>query len=335
MMAATMEHGSKVLVTGATGFTGSVLTRKLVEAGMQVRAIARESSNTDALSDLEIEWLRGDVYDPALVDKAMDQVHYVFHLATPYREGKATHDICRKVHVDSTRLLAEAARQNPSFKRFVHTSTIGVHGHIEGAPADEASAFRPGDEYQETKAEADRWILEFAREKILPCTVIRPAGIFGPTDRRLLKLFKMASRRFFPLIGFGKCYYHLIHVDDLADAMILSATHPAADGEAFIIGNSEAIPLAGIAAIVARELGHSIQIVRVPAFPFFVLAAICEGLCRPFGIEPPLYRRRVAFFTKDRVFNTEKMRTVLGFEPRSNEEGLIATARWYRDQGWI
>jgi nucleoside-diphosphate-sugar epimerase len=334
-MPASIPAGSTVLVTGATGFTGTVLTRKLVGAGLSVRAIARKTSNTDALSDLNINWIRGDVFDPDLVRSAMDGVEYVFHLATSYREARSTPETYRKVHVESTQLLAEAARLNPAFKRFVHTSTIGVHGHIEGEPANETHPFRPGDEYQETKAEADRWIREFSAQHGIPCTVIRPAGIFGPTDRRLFKLFKMASRRLFPLIGFGTCHYHLIHVDDLADAMILSANHPDADGQAFIIGNSEPIPLAEIARVIAGELGHPLHVIRAPAFPFFLLAGICECVCRPLGIEPPLYRRRVAFFTKDRMFNTSKMQTVLGFTPRSNQEGIVATARWYRDQGWI
>jgi nucleoside-diphosphate-sugar epimerase len=325
-----------VLVTGATGFTGSVLTRKLVEAGLDVRAIRIEPSCPDHLADLNVKWTCGDVADPAIVKGAAGDAEYIFHMATMYREGKTSADAFYKVHVESTRLLAGAALENPGFRRFVHVSTIGVHGHIEGPPADENHPFAPGDPYQETKAEAETWIRDFADRNNLPVTVIRPAAIFGPGDRRLLKLFKMATRRCFFLLGSGQCYYHLIHVEDLTNAMILAATHPAAVGEVFICGNESPVSLPEIGRTVAGALGRSIIVVRLPAWPFFVLAAICEAVCRPLGIEPPLYRRRVAFFTKDRKFNTSKLKNVLGYETvYTNQEGLVRTAKWYLDQGWL
>ncbi len=327
---------SRVLVTGATGFTGSVLTRKLAEAGLDVRAIARTSSDTSHLADLDIAWFRGDVFDPDTVRDAMEGVEVVFHLATAYREGKRTAGYFDKVHVESTRLLAEQARRIEGFSRFVHVSTIGVHGHIEGDPANEEHPFAPGDPYQRTKAEAELWIRDYAGKNALPLTVIRPAGIFGPGDKRLFKVFRMATRPFFPILGYGECLYHLIHVDDLSDAMIVAATHPAAEGEVFICGNTEAIPLPDMAGIIARELGRRLRVVRIPVTPFFIAAALCELVCRPLGIEPPLYRRRVAFFTKDRSFDTSKLRNVLGFVPKyDNESGLIQATQWYVRNGWL
>lgn len=332
-----IAKGTRVLVTGATGFTGSVLTRKLVEAGLQVRAIARPSSSIAHLSGLDVEWMRGDVFETELVDKAMEKVSYVFHMATAYREAKSSEEAYRKVHITSTQRLALAALRNPEFKRFVHVSTVGVHGHIEGPPANEEHPFAPGDAYQKTKAEAELWLTTFATKRNLPYTIIRPAAIFGPGDRRLFKLFKMASGRFFILLGYGNaCQYHLIHVDDLTEIMITAATHPAAQSQAFICGNSEPIALADIGRIVADTLGSRQSIVRLPAWPFFLAGALCEAVCRPLGIEPPIYRRRVAFFTKDRKFDTRKLRTVLGCQPRlSNREGLVRVTRWYVEHGWL
>jgi nucleoside-diphosphate-sugar epimerase len=253
-----------------------------------------------------------------------------------YREGKTSADVFYRVHVESTRLLAEVALRTPGFKRFVHVSTIGVHGHIDGPPADENHPFAPGDAYQETKAEAELWVRDFADKNNLPVTVIRPCAIYGPGDRRLLKLFKMATRRFFPLLGNGQCYYHLVHVEDLTNAMIRASTHPDALGEVFICGNESPIALPEIGRTVAAALGKRITVVRLPAWPFFALGAVCEAVCRPLGIEPPIYRRRVAFFTKDRKFNTGKLKNVLGYETvYSNQEGLVQTAKWYLEQGWL
>ena len=327
---------STVLVTGATGFTGSVLIRKLAESGLKVRAIARPSSNVEPFRDLDIQWFRGDVFDPSIIREAAHDVSYVFHLAAVYREAKAGDEMNRLVHVESTKLLAQAVAGNPQFKRFVHLSTVGVHGHIENPPADENYPFAPGDVYQKTKTEAELWLREFAIKANLPFTVIRPAAIYGPDDRRLLKVFKMATWPVFPILGRGQCLYHLIHVEDLTDIIMQAAASPAALNEVFIGGNAEPVTLESMARTIAAELGRKVRVLRIPAWPFFLAGDLCETLCKPLGIEPPIYRRRVAFFTKDRAFNTSKLRERLNYTyTYTNEQGLIQTAQWYVNKGWL
>ena len=332
----SIPPGTRVLVTGATGFTGSVLTRKLAAAGLKVSAIARKTSRTEHLAGLDIRWHRGEVFDPQVVAEAASDADYIFHVAAAFREAKYADDYYRKVHVESTRLLAEAALKNPSFRRFVHISTMGVHGHIERPPADEESPFNPGDIYQVTKAEADRWLRDFGKANPLPFTIIRPAAIFGPGDKRLFKLFKMVTWPVFPILGSGKCLYHLIHVEDLTNIIICAATNPAALGEVFIAGNAEPIPLESMVRIIGSVLGKTPRIVRLPVGPFFFMADVCEAVCKPLKIEPPLYRRRVAFYTKDRAFNTAKLRRLLGYNyVFDNDSGLRNTAEWYLKNGWI
>ncbi len=330
-----MGPGTIVLVTGATGFTGSVLTRKLVERGVTVRAIARGEPPA-ALRALPVQWFTGQVYDPEVVKAACEGVQFVFHVAAAYRAAGVADEVYELVHVTSTKLLVEAAARQPGFRRFVHVSTVGVHGHIDDPPADETYRFAPGDLYQNTKAEAERWLREHAPRFNLPCTVIRPAAIMGADDTRLLKVFKLATKPVFPMLGYGKCLYHLIHVEDLTDAMLVAAEHPAAVGEAFIVGNTEPIRLEDMGRIIARTLGCAFRPVRIPAWPFFLAAGVCEAVCKPLGLEPPLHRRRVAFFTKDRAFNTAKLRDRLGFTPRySNEAGIVETAKAYAAKGWL
>ena len=329
--------GARVLVTGASGYTGTVLVKKLVEQGVKVRAIARKTSNLEAFMGLDIEWVRGDVFDPAIVEFAARNVEYVIHVAAAYREAKISDETYHKVHIESTKLLAEALLNKPDFKRFVHVSTVGVHGHIDNPPADENYRFSPGDVYQRTKAEAELWIREFAAKNKFPIAVVRPAAIYGPADKRLLKVFKMASKPVFPLFGRGEGLYHLIHVDDLTDIFILAAVHPAAEGEVFIAGNQTPSRLQDIAQTIADEIGNSrMKFIRFPAWPLFLAADMCEAICKPLGVEPPLYRRRVAFFTKDRAFSTEKLKRLLGYTNRVEvSQGLRSTARWYRDAGWL
>lgn len=333
----TFPAGARVLVTGASGYTGTVLVKKLVKQGASVRAVARKSSNLTPFEGLPIEWIRGDVFDPATVATAIEGVEYVIHVAAAYREAKITDETYHKVHIESTKLLAKGLLGSLTLKRFVHVSTVGVHGHIDEPPADETYRFSPGDIYQRTKAEAELWIREFAKSKNFPIAVVRPAAIYGPGDKRLLKVFKMAAKPIFPLFGRGQGLYHLIHVDDLTDIFILAALHPAAAGEAFIAGNATPSRLEDIARTIADEIGNTkMRFIRFPAWPLFRAADLCEALCKPFGIEPPIYRRRVAFFTKDRAFNTSKLQRLLGYTNRIGvEEGLRCTARWYRGEGWL
>jgi dihydroflavonol-4-reductase len=329
-------QSATVLVTGATGFTGSLLTKKLVAAGARVHAIARSSSNRAAFDGLAIHWFEGDVYDRAVIVESMRGVTHVFHLAAAYRESNAGPEVNRNVHVESTRLIAQSASEASGFRRFVHVSTVGVHGHIEHPPANEDSPFHPGDVYQETKAEAELWLRDFARTSGLPVSVIRPAAIYGPGDRRLLKVFRMATWPVFPILGSGRALYHLVHVDDLTEAIMLAAVRPAAIGQVFICGSDEPTTLEQIARTVAQEFGRQLHVVRLPAWPFFLLADACEAACRPLGLSPPIYRRRVAFYTKDRAFDVTRMREVLGYVPRhSNVSGLAETARWYVQHGWL
>lgn len=328
--------GTPVLVTGATGFTGKDLTRKLVAAGLKVSAVARASSDLAPLKDLDIKWFRGDVFAERVMKEAVAGQHYIFHVAAAFREAKSTEQDYWNVHVRSTQIIAEEALKNPEFKRYVHVSTIGVHGHIANPPATEEYPFGPGDGYQRTKLEAEQWLNGFAAERNFPYTIIRPAAIYGPGDRRLLKLFKMAMKPLFILLGQGKCMYHLVHVDDLTNTFIIAATHPRAQGETFISGADEPIAIADIARTVAGHFGRSIPVVRLPIGPFFLLADACEAVCKPLKIEPPIYRRRVAFYSKDRYFDVSKMRNILGYQPRhSNSDGIIETADWYVAQGWL
>jgi nucleoside-diphosphate-sugar epimerase len=303
---------------------------------VRTQAIARESSSLQGLAGLKIQWHIGQVYDPAVISAATRDVEYIFHVAAAYRDAKYGDAMYRKVHVESTQLLAKAALANPGFKRFVHVSTVGVHGHITNPPADENYPMHPGDIYQATKAEAETWLRQFAAANKLPFTVIRPAAIYGPGDTRLLKFFRMAAKRFLILPGTGRGLYHLVHVDDLTNVIMLAAVHPAALNEVFICGNPECMTLEKIAAVVAQELGTHFKVVRLPAAPFFLIADICEKICRAIGVEPPIHRRRLAFFTKDRSFDTRKLRDKLGYiMQHSNEEGLRETTRWYCAHGLL
>ena len=326
-----------VLVTGSTGFTGREVTKKLVTAGANVRAIVRPSSKLNDLENLNITWFKGDVFDTELVKQAAEGVNYIFHMAAAFREVKADDAGYARVHVESTQLLAKEVLDKPEFKCFVHVSTVGVHGHIEIDRADEEYRYAPGDGYQRTKLDGELWIREFGDANNLPYSVIRPGPIYGPGDMRLLKVFKMAASGYLPILGKGKCIYHLVHVDDLSNTILLAGITPEAQSEVLISACDDPIPLEEMCETIAKKIGKKKpKTIRLPILPFYIASDICKLICTPLGIAPPIYRRRVDFYTKDRKFDNSKIKRVLDYEFKfNNDSGLEDTANWYVAQGLL
>jgi dihydroflavonol-4-reductase len=221
-------------------------------------------------------------------------------------------------------------------KRFVHTSTVGVHGDVKNPPADEEAPLAPSDIYQETKAEAEGLAREFGRERGLAVAIVRPGAIYGPGETRLLKVFRSIARGRYAVVGTGKPHYHLVYIDDLVDGFLLSLDRPEAAGETFIIAGPRSLSQDDLAREVARATSGSVWPFHIPAWPIQRLGDLVEGICVPLGIEPPIHRRRVDFWVKNRSFSIEKARRLLGYDPRVDvEDGIRRTALWYREQGWI
>jgi dihydroflavonol-4-reductase len=324
----------RALVTGATGFTGSHLVQDLVRSGQSVRALARNPGRARSLP-AEAEVMTGDITDPSVVERAVKGCDVVYHLAASFREAGIPDSRYREVHVDATRRLLEAARAE-GVTRFVHCSTIGVHSHIANPPADETCPHQPGDIYQQTKSEGERAALDFAREHGFPLSVVRPATIYGPGDLRLLKLFRAIARRRFAMIGRGEVFLHMVHVDDLVRGFRLAAERPEAVGEVFIIAGDQYVTLNELSERIARVWNVPPPRLHLPVWPFYLAGALCEAVCVPLRVEPPIFRRRVAFFTKSRGFTIDKARRLLGYEPQVDlQAGLQQTAAWYRQQGFV
>jgi nucleoside-diphosphate-sugar epimerase len=325
----------RILVTGGTGFTGSHLVRDLVQDGHRVRVVTRSREKAKASLPPDVDVIEGDIADAVVVDAAVQDQDVVFHLATTFREPGITDSRYREVHVDATRLLLEAGRRQ-GIRRFVHCSTVGVLSHIENPPADETWPYTPGDIYQETKSEAEQLALAFQREHDFPLTVARPTPIYGPGDLRLLKMFRMIERRRFVILGDGKVFYHMVYVTDLIAGLRLLASDPRAVGEVFILGGDEYRTLEDTARLIADALGAPAPVLHLPALPFQLAGSLCERLFIPLGLEPPIYRRRVDFFTKSRAFSIDKAKRVLGYRPRVDLlTGIHKTAMWYREQGLL
>jgi dihydroflavonol-4-reductase len=324
----------RVLVTGATGFTGSALTQKLVERGAQVVALVRATANVDLLEKLGVTLSVGDISDRDAVHKAAEGVDIIYHIAAVYRTVGHTDDYYEMINVGGVQNVIDAARAQ-EVKRTVHCSTIGVHGDIEKIPSNEESPFNPGDIYQRTKLAGEKRFAE-AMAQGLPGCIFRPAAIYGPGDMRLLKMFRQIKRGFFPLFGGGNNLYQLSYIDDLTDGIILCGEHPNAVGERIILCANEYCTLKELSHTIAAELKVKPPRLVLPVGPLMLAARLCETLCHPLGIEPPLHARRVEFFVKSRAFSNAKARNLIGFEPQvGTEEGVRKTISWYEENGYL
>jgi len=301
--------------------------------GHSVRALARPGSPRPEMGG--VAWVEGDLRDPTALERLVQGADGVLHVAAVYRTAGHPDSYYREINVGGTERLLEAAAR-AGVGRFVHTSTVGVHGDVREPPADETAPIRPGDIYQETKAEAERLALEFHRRRGVPVAVVRPGAIYGPGETRLLKLFRAIARGRYAVVGDGRAFYHPVYIDDLVQGFLLALANPAAVGEAFIIAGAEYVSQDELAALIARHTGGRVLPFHVPAGPIRWAGDLCEAICIPFGLEPPLHRRRVDFWTKSRAFSIARAERVLGYRPQVRlEEGIARTAAWYREAGWL
>jgi nucleoside-diphosphate-sugar epimerase len=333
----TLSGLKRVLITGATGFAGLSLALNLAASGYRVRALVRNREKATLLHQAGVDTVVGDILDSQILRQAVHGTDTVYHLAAVFRQAGVPDSEYREVHVDATKHLVELSAA-ADVRRVVHCSTVGVHGSVaaEDAPATEDAPFRPGDIYQLTKLQGEEIARETADRLGVPLTVVRPGAIYGPGDRRLLKIIGGVAKRRFALLGDGSPHLHMIYVDDLIEGFKLAAESASAAGRVYIIAGNEAPTLNELVREIAEIAHVKGPPFRLPIWPFLMAGTLCEAVCVPFGIEPPIYRRRVKFFTSNRWFDTSRARAELGFTAKMPlRDGIQRTLDSYRHLGWV
>jgi nucleoside-diphosphate-sugar epimerase len=327
----------RILVTGGTGFTGKALVRRLLELGHEVVALDyKEGIKTQEIRDWGGEVVLGSVTDRDVVRRAMRDVEVVHHVAAAFREMNVPDSFYHEVNVGGTRNVLEAALE-AGVHKLVNCSTCGVHGNVEHPPADEAAPIRPADYYQRTKYEAEPLVRQFC-DRGLPTVTLRPAAIYGPGDpERFGMIFRrVASRGTFPMFGNGKTLYHPLYIDSLVDAFLLAMEGDKGVGEAYLIADERYLEIEDLVRRVARALDVDVKIPHYPVLPVVVAGHLCEWVCKPFGITPPLFPRRVDWYRQNRAFRIDKAKGELGYQPKVDiDEGLRRTAEWYQAEGYF
>ena len=339
-VAFTELKGKKLLVTGAAGFIGGALFKRLVEYDLDVTGTVLYQSEADQLSQAGYKVKVLDLASDANWGEILEGIDIVFNIAALFQEVEQGEAMYFKVNVDGTVKLIKQAHA-AGVERFVHCSTVGVHGHVKEIPCTENSPYNPMDEYHRSKLEGEVAVLDFAKslpETDMIVTVNRPAMAYGPGDVRMMKIFKAINDGKFMMIGSGETLAHLGYVDDQTDSFLLGAVKPreAVHLQAFNIASGSHITLNQLASYISKAGNVKLSKIKIPIAPVWFAGLLCEIICKPFGIKPPIFRRRVGFFTHNRSFDLSKARRLLNYNPQMDEEqGIKITLDWYKKQGLI
>lgn len=325
----------KFLVTGASGFVGGHVVDALLARGDHVVTLVRSAEKAKPFTERNVHTIIGSLSDEQSLKEAVQGVAGVFHIAAVFREAKLPDSAYFEINVQGTRRLLDAA-VSAGVPRFIYCSTNGVHGDIKNPPADETAPYAPCDIYQESKVESEKVVFDYFSKQKIKGVILRPAMIYGPRDTRLFKIFKMIKKERFFYVGKGEALCHFIDVRDLAQAFLSAMDATALNNEAYLIANDTIIPLNKFCNMVAGYLGVSQPWIHIPLVPMQLLGDLCELICRPFGIEPPLYRRRVDFYIKNRSFVVAKAKRDLNFKPaQAFEDEVKSIITWYQENGWL
>jgi len=321
----------KAYVTGASGFVGSRLTDALKEAGWIVKAFDLWPREPQPAG---VELIRGDIRDAALLGETMGGTEVVFHLASALGASRIGPEEFLAINAGGTRAVFEAARKN-GVRRVVHFSSAGVLGHVKaGDVAGETYPLDPRDVYDRTKLEGEHVALEFAAGGT-DAVIVRPGWVYGPGDRRTLKLIRTIGRGRFVQAGKGRTLQTPVYVDDLIRGTLLCAASGRA-GEIYNLAGSEVLTVRQMAETIAAAAGRRLPRLRLPLGPVRAAAWLMGGVFGWFNREAPLNPSRLAFFVHPKPLDISKARRELGFAPGVDfADGMARAIAWYRSAGWL
>ena len=149
-------------------------------------------------------------------------------------------------------------------------------------------------------------------------------------------IYRRAKKGFFPIFGSGQTYYHPVYIDNLVDAFLLAMEQGKGAGQAYIIADEEYFSIKELVQRIAKAIDVEVKTPNLPILPLIIAGHICEKACKPFGINPPIFPRRVDWFRQVRAFRIDKAKKDLGYEPRVGiDEGLRLTGEWYTKNKYI
>jgi dihydroflavonol-4-reductase len=334
-----LERGDRVLVTGASGFIGSALTRALVGDGQDVSVLLEPGADLHNLEELHVERITGDVRDASSVQKAVAGCRAIFHVAALYRFWARDPDDFYEINVGGTLNVLEAARE-AGVKRLVYTSTVGtlgLEGVRDGRPADEQSYPHVDHlfgSYKRSKYVAEHEVLRAAAQG-LPVSLVLPTFPLGPRDRAPTPTGRLVLDYLNGRVpGYVDTVLNVVHVDDVARGHIL-ALERGSVGRSYILGG-ENFSLKRLLSELATFTGLPEARLRVPRAVSLGAAWFSDTLeGRLLRHHPSIPLEAARMSTTPMAFDISRARTEIGYSPRPAVEAIEESARWFVENGYV
>ena len=336
MTATASAAQPRALVTGATGFVGSAVARRLLAEGFIVRVLARPGSDRRNLVGLEVEVAEGNLTDAASLERACAGCDALFHVAADYRLWAPKPEELYQANVEGTRALMQAA-QKAGVKRIVYTSSVAVLGiPKDGTPGNEDTPVTVDDmigHYKRSKFLAEEVVREMARDG-LPVVIVNPSTPIGPRDLKPTptgRVVRDAAAGKMP--AYVDTGLNLAHVEDVAEGHWL-AYQKGVIGQRYVLGGTD-MSLREILAMIADIVGRKPPKLRLPHGVVLPIAYVSETFARLTGIPPVATVEEVRMSKKLMFFSSEKAKRELGYTQRPARQALEDAVRWYRDNGYL
>jgi dihydroflavonol-4-reductase len=327
------ERSGNVLITGATGFVGSNLVRALSQ--YSVTCLVRKTSNTHALQKESVRLVIGDLDDATAIREAGRSIDTVYHLAGTIIAANRR-QYFQTNQLGTRHLLETLAEVNPGLKRFVLVSSLAAAGpSIDGQSLTEAQKPDPISWYGESKLAAEEEVLRF--REVFPVTILRPSAVYGPGDRETLLVYRMIQRGCLFTLGRYQRRFSLIHVEDLATAIIRAGEQDMPSGEIFFLSRPEAYAWEEVGHAIARALGKRYRQISLPRGIAVAAGIVGDLWAKTTGWPVSVNSQKVKELLKPCwLCNSLKAQTHFGFRPIIDlEAGIQQTAHWYQAHGWL
>jgi len=334
-----MTTADKILVTGATGFVGSALVRRLAQQGAAVRIIVRPHSDRSNLAGLALEEVAGDILDRPSITRALDGCTQVYHVAGLYRAWMRDYRDLQRVNVEGTRNVLEAALR-AGVAKVVHTSSIAALGiRPDGRPSDEQTPFNLfhlNVPYELSKYAAEQVAFELAGRG-LPLVVVRPALVMGPGDHYPTPSGKMVldvlQRRIPSYFDGG---IDVVDVDDVAEGHLL-AMKLGQPGESYNLGcPGNFATMQELFNVIAQYGGVKPPPLRVPCFMALAWARMLTAVAdRITHREPVATPGNIQILSLKKRVDFSKAARELGLPQTPLSVVVARTVNWYRSQGAV